>query len=221
VFTVADTGIGIAPEDRERIFEEFEQVQGPLQVSSRGTGLGLAVSQRLAAVLGGAINVESEAGVGSTFTLWIPVRYAEATAAPPLAVDVDGARMPSVPTGGGKVAIVIDDDEMARYLAAHALLSLGFRVTEAGDGDSGLRSVREQRPDLIVLDLRMPGTDGFDVLDQLKHTPETAAIPVVVQTGMTLSPGERDRLTRATAVLDKRADGSEQLSAAVKRLLSN
>ena len=220
-FTVADTGIGIAPEDRERIFEEFEQVQGPLQAASRGTGLGLAVSQRLASVLGGAISVESEAGAGSTFTLSIPVRYGEEPAAPPLAVDADGPRMPGVPTGGGKVAIVIDDDKMARYLAAHALLSLGFRVTEAGDGESGLRSVREQRPDLIVLDLRMAGTDGFEVLDQLKHAPETAAIPVVVQTGMTLSPGERERLTGAVAVLDKRADGSEQLTAAVKHLLSN
>jgi signal transduction histidine kinase/CheY-like chemotaxis protein len=220
-FTVADTGIGIAPEDRERIFEEFEQVQGPLQSASRGTGLGLAVSQRLAAVLGGTISVESDAGLGSTFTLSIPVRYGEATTPPPPTADADGSRTPGVPTGGGKVAIVIDDDEMARYLAAHALLSLGFRVTEARDGDSGLRSVREQRPDLIVLDLRMPGTDGFHVLDELEHAPETAAIPVVVQTGMTLSPDERNRLTRAVAVLDKRADGSEQLTAAVKHLLSN
>jgi CheY-like chemotaxis protein len=218
-FTVADTGIGIAPEDRERIFEEFEQVQGPLQSASRGTGLGLAVSKRLAAVLGGTISVDSEAGLGSTFTLSIPVRYVETTTPPPLGADASW--MPGVPTGGGKVAIVIDDDEMARYLAAHALLSLGFRVTEARDGDSGLRSVREQRPDLIVLDLRMPGTDGFDVLDELEHAPETAAIPVVVQTGMTLSPDERNRLTRAVAVLDKRADGSEQLTATVKHLLSN
>ncbi len=115
---------------------------------------------------------------------------------------------------------MIDDDEMARYLAVHALLSLGFRVSEATDGQAGLRSVREQHPDLIVLDLRMPGVDGFDVLDELKTAPDTAAIPVVVQTGMTLSAAERDRLASAAAVLDKRADGSERLTGVVKRLLS-
>ena len=80
--------------------------------------------------------------------------------------------------------------------------------------------MREQQPDLIVLDLRMPGLDGFDALDELKNAPETAAIPVVVQTGMTLSPAERDRLAPAVAILDKRADGSERLTAVVKQLLS-
>jgi signal transduction histidine kinase len=219
-FIVADTGIGIAPDDRERIFEEFEQVQGPLQAGIRGTGLGLAVSQRLAAVLGGAISLDSEPDAGSTFTLSLPLHYSDA--APPVALPdrADGSSMPSVQAGGGKVAIVIDDDEMARYLAVHALVSLGFRVTEAVDGEAGVRSVREQRPDLVVLDLRMPGLDGFDALDQLKSTPETAAIPVVVQTGMTLSAAERDRLAPAVAVLDKRADGSERLTGVVKQLLS-
>ena len=213
---VADTGIGIAPSDWERIFEEFEQVHGPLQAGLRGTGLGLAVSQRLAAVLGGAISLDSEPGAGSTFTLSLPLQYSDAPSsmAPP-----DGADGSSQ-AGGGKVAIVIDDDEVARYLAVHALLSLGFRVTEAADGQAGLHSVREQQPDLIVLDLRMPGLDGFDALDELKNAPETAAIPVVVQTGMNLSPAERDRLAPAVAILDKRADGSERLTAVVKQLLS-
>jgi CheY-like chemotaxis protein/anti-sigma regulatory factor (Ser/Thr protein kinase) len=217
---VADTGIGIAPSDRERIFEEFEQVHGPLQAGLRGTGLGLAVSQRLAGVLGGAISLASEPGVGSTFTLSIPVQYSAAPSSVSLRAGADGSSSAGVQAGGGKAAIVIDDDEMARYLAVHALVSLGFRVTEAADGKAGLDSVREQQPDLIVLDLRMPGLDGFDALDELKNAPETAAIPVVVQTGMTLSPAERDRLAPAVAILDKRADGSERLTAVVKQLLS-
>jgi signal transduction histidine kinase/ActR/RegA family two-component response regulator len=217
---VADTGIGIALSDWERIFEEFEQVDGPLQAGLRGTGLGLAVSQRLAAVLGGAISLASEPGVGSTFTLSIPVQYSDAPSSVPVPARADGSSLGGVQAGGGKAAIVIDDDDMARYLAVHALLSLGFRVTEAADGQAGLHSVREQPPDLIVLDLRMPGLDGFDALDELKNAPETAAIPVVVQTGMTLSPAERDRLAAAVAILDKRADGSERLTAVVKQLLS-
>jgi signal transduction histidine kinase len=219
-FIVADTGIGVALDDRERIFEEFEQVEGPLQAGIRGTGLGLAVSQRLAAVLGGSISVDSEPGVGSTFTLSIPVQYSDTLSPAPGPARPDGSRLKGVHAGGGKAAIVIDDDEMARYLTVHALLSLGFRVSEATDGQAGLRSVREQHPDLIVLDLRMPGLDGFDVLDELKTAPDTAAIPVVVQTGMTLSSEERDRLASAVAVLDKRADGSERLTGVVKQLLS-
>ena len=217
-FVVADTGIGIAPDDRERIFEEFEQVEGPLQAGIRGTGLGLAVSQRLAAVLGGAISLASEPGGGSTFTLSIPVQYSAAPS--PVPAGADGSSLGGVQAGGGKAALVIDDDAMARYLTVHALASLGFRVTEAADGRAGLDSVREQQPDLIVLDLRMPGLDGFDALDELKNAPETAAIPVVVQTGMTLSPAQRDRLAPAVAILDKRADGSERLTAVVKQLLS-
>jgi signal transduction histidine kinase/ActR/RegA family two-component response regulator len=219
-FIVADTGIGIAPENRARIFEEFEQVEGPLQSQTRGTGLGLAVSQRLAAVLGGVLSLESALGEGSTFRLTIPVAYSGA-GAPPMATDaIDGDSVPGAHAGGGKTAIVIDDDEMARYLAVHALLSLGFRVTEAGDGAAGLRSVQDHAPDLIVLDLKMPGVDGFDVLETLKREPDTATIPIVVQTGMPLSASERERLQPAVAVLDKRAEGSDQLSAVIKELLA-
>lgn len=220
-FIVADTGVGIESQDRDRIFEEFEQVQGPHQASTRGTGLGLAVSQRLAAVLDGKISVDSEPGVGSTFTLMIPVTYSDGKSTAPPTKSADGAPAPGMHTTRSKTAIVIDDDEMARYLSVHALLSLGFRVTEARDGTTGLQTVRAQPPDLIVLDLRMPGVDGFEVLDELKHEPDTAAIPVVIQTGMALSAAEQERLQRASAVLDKRADGSERLTAVVKQLLSS
>lgn len=219
-FIVADTGIGIAPEDRGRIFEEFEQVEGPLQSATRGTGLGLAVSQRLAAVLGGVIRLDSDPGSGSTFTLSIPLTYTDNDATTTVHASVDGAQASGAPAGGGRAAIVIDDDEMARYLAVHALLSLGFRVTEAGDGATGLKSVQDHVPDLVVLDLKMPGIDGFDVLETLKGEPGTATIPIVVQTGMALSLSERERLDPAVAVLDKRADGSEELTAVIKELLA-
>ena len=220
-FIVADTGIGIAPEDRARIFDEFEQVEGPLQSQTRGTGLGLAVSQRLAAVLGGALSLESTLGGGSTFKLTIPIAYSGMESLPAAKDAIDADSVPAVPAGGGKTAIVIDDDEMARYLAVHALLSLGFRVIEAADGADGLRSIREQAPDLIVLDLKMPGTDGFVVLDELRREPATASTPVVIQTGMAVSESDRDRLASAVAVLDKREDGSDALTAVVKTVLAD
>jgi signal transduction histidine kinase len=220
-FIVADSGIGIAPEDRARIFDEFEQVEGPLQSQTRGTGLGLAVSQRLAAVLGGALNLQSTLGGGSTFKLTIPVAYSGTQSMPAAADAIDADSGPAAPAGSGKTAVVIDDDEMARYLAVHALQALGFRVVEAADGADGLRSIREQAPDLIVLDLKMPGTDGFGVLDELRREPATASTPVVIQTGMAVSEYDRDRLGSAVAVLDKREDGSQALTAVVKTVLAD
>jgi signal transduction histidine kinase/ActR/RegA family two-component response regulator len=219
-FIVADTGIGIAPEDRARIFEEFEQVQGPLQAATRGTGLGLAVSQRLAAVLGGAITLDSRPGEGSTFTLSIPLADTDLESIAPAGDSIDGVAVSGARAVGGKTAIVIDDDQMARYLAVHALNTLGIRVTEAKDATTGLRCIEERAPDLIVLDLRMPGIDGFDVLDELQRRPATAAIPVVVQTGMTLTASQRKRLLPAIAVLDKREHGSDELIAVVSQLLA-
>ncbi|MGZ4196845.1 MAG: ATP-binding protein [Solirubrobacteraceae bacterium] len=220
-FVVRDTGIGIAPEDQLRIFDEFEQVDGPLQSQTRGTGLGLAVSQRLAAVLGGSISLESEPGQGSTFALTIPISYdgLESSQIPPSAPGSSPA--PEAQASGGRTAVVIDDDEMARYLAVHALLSLGFRVLEASDGADGLRSIHEHPPDLVVVDLKMPGVDGFEVLDELGRDRGMASIPVVVQTGMALSEADRGRLAHAVAVLDKRSEGTDELAAVVRTVLAD
>ena len=222
VFTVADTGIGIGLEDRARIFDEFEQIDGPLQTATKGTGLGLAVSRRLAALLGGELDVDSRPGAGSTFTLSIPLAYTNRDDKPkvsPAAVE------PPAPLAQGaaaeKAALVIDDDEPARYLAAHILKSLGFRVIEAADGTSGLRCAREQPPDVIVLDLRMPGLDGFGVLQELQNEPTTASTPVVIQTAKPLTPRDRKRLESAAAILDKRDSSRSQLAAVVQRLAAD
>ena len=153
IFSVADTGIGIDPEDCARIFDEFEQVEGRLQTATKGTGLGLAVSRRLAALLGGELEVDSRPGAGSTFTLSLPLAHTHP--ADKARVSADGVGQPAPlahETSPLKSALVIDDDEPARYLAAHILRSLGFHVVEADDGTSGLRYAREQPPDVIVLD---------------------------------------------------------------------
>jgi signal transduction histidine kinase/ActR/RegA family two-component response regulator len=220
-FVVSDTGIGVAAEDQLRIFQEFEQVDGPLQSQTRGTGLGLAVSQRLAAVLGGSISLESEPGQGSTFTLTVPVIY-DGLQSSQVPSDVPGSsEISQGQASSGRTAVVIDDDEMARYLAVHALLSLGFRVIEASDGADGLRSVQEHQPDLIVVDLKMPGVDGFEVLDELGRDRVMASVPVVVQTGMALSETDRGRLAHAVAVLDKRSEGTDELTAVVRTVLAD
>ena len=220
IFTVTDTGIGIDRENRARIFDEFEQVQGPLQTAAKGTGLGLPVSRRLAALLGGELDVQSQPGVGSTFTLSIPL--ANPDTEPETRISPADEPVPLAERAAGhNTALVIDDDEIERYVAAHILRSLGLLVTEAQDGTSGLRLAREQPPDVIVLDLRMPGIDGFGVLEELHGDPSTAGIPVIIQTAKPITALDRKRLHFAAAVLDKRDSSQGELKAVLKHLLEN
>ena len=189
-FAVSDTGIGIPPAHQARIFEEFEQVANGLQARTKGTGLGLPLSRRLAGLLGGTLSVESAPGAGSTFTLRIPRRH-PATLEP--------APTPAV----HRRALIIDDEEATRYVLRRLLAGEGWATSEASDGISGLQQARTIRPHLIVMDLNMPGLDGFAVLDELAADPATAHIPVVVCTGLTLDPALRARLPAGALLLSK------------------
>ena len=222
VFRVADTGIGINPQDQARIFDDFEQVAGPLQEPTRGTGLGLAVSKRLSHVLAGDLTVQSRPGHGSVFTLSVPLVYADAAGEPGArsAPDEENDDLPTTTDAiKRKTALVIDDDHIERYVAAHTLRRLGLQVAEARDGISGLCAARDGQPDVIVLDLRMPGIDGFGVLEKLSQEAATAAIPVVIHTAKPITPAERTRLSAAAAVLAKQEGDRGQLEATVSGLL--
>ena len=334
-FSVADTGIGIAPEDQQRIFEEFGQIENPVQRRVRGTGLGLPLVRRLATLLGGRVTVESTPGIGSTFRASIPIRYPlevepeEAPVAPPeasqpgrlpvLVVEDSsqdlllydyyfrGSRFQAVPArtltdarrlidqyhpialvldirlagedawafigelrrredtrtvpiivvssiddqtkglrlgadayaikpvhpdwllgtlrrlvdrGQERRLLVIDDDEISRYLVRNHLADAPYRIREAEGATEGLRDARAEHPDAIILDLVMPEMSGFDVLAQLKQDPATMDIPVVILTSKALSEEERRRLApHALRILSKQAlaDGAavEELRAAL------
>ena len=174
--TVRDTGIGIAPEDREKIFESF-QTGGRDAKAEEGTGLGLTLSRKIVELHGGRIWVESEVGRGSTFGFTLPLRPHEADdrhIAPPPTRE----RAPSseeVPT-----ILVIEDEETSIDLLSLHLSGAGFAVEVARDGQAGLESVRKLRPAGIVLDIVLPEIDGWDVLAALKADPELADIPVIV-----------------------------------------
>jgi signal transduction histidine kinase/CheY-like chemotaxis protein len=316
-FTVADTGIGIAPEDQERIFEEFSQLEHRLQRGVRGTGLGLPLARRLAELLGGTLTMTSEPGIGSAFAVTIPAKYAarEKAAAPvewipeagklpllviedapdsqyfyekilktspfqvypvcsaeeanaaletmhPSAIILDlvlagtpdwdllirlkrdertreipvvivsaldeqekglalGAdaylvkpveRRTLIETLGGLRGeahmavrvLAIDDEEAARYIVRQCLPGPAFDVSEAASGEEGLRRARAERPDVILLDLIMPGMTGREALEQLQADPETRDIPIVISTGAALEDQETVALLRqAAAVLLK------------------
>jgi signal transduction histidine kinase/DNA-binding response OmpR family regulator len=316
-FTVTDTGIGIAPDDQARIFEEFTQLEHRLQVHVRGTGLGLPLSRRLAELLGGSLWVSSEPGVGSTFTLELPRRYSSLSAAeeggfvweaeagklPLLVVDdapdaqyfyekvlrssayqiypaytlheADAALQQIQPaaiildvvlgpenawdllvrlrrhprTSETPVVVVssgddqekaislgadaylakpierralletltrfqgrtvrpikvlsIDDDEVARYLVRQCLPAPAFEVSEAATGVEGLTRAAAEHPDVVVLDLMMPGMDGWQVLAQLRAAAATRELPVVIVTSHAIQPAERDALKDAFAIVSK------------------
>ena len=177
VFRVADTGIGMTPEQRGRLFAAFTQAEASTSQKYGGTGLGLAISRRFCQMMGGDITVESEAGTGSTFTVRLPASVAE-----PEPESLAG-RAPAQPAHEAIATIlVIDDDPAARDLMRRFFIKEGFRVEEAADGEAGLRLARELQPDVITLDVLMPGMDGWAVLTALKADPALSEIPVIMLT---------------------------------------
>jgi len=157
-----------------RLFEPFAQAESSTSKKYGGTGLGLAITRRFCELMGGDISVASVPGKGSTFTVRLPVDSARPADAPPTAAGEVGR-------GAGTV-LIIDDDPAARNITRRVLSREGYGVIEAGDGAEGLRLARELRPDLITLDILMPGMDGWAVLAGLKADPALATIPVILQT---------------------------------------
>jgi PAS domain S-box-containing protein len=176
---VVDTGIGIPEDKLELIFEEFRQVDSSIARTYGGTGLGLSISRRLARLLGGDLNVQSTVGVGSTFTVTIPLGADPAPSALCVTKPASGEPLPHVPDAG-RVVLAIDDDPDVIYLLRENLAEAGYHVVGALTGQEGLRKALELRPLAITLDILMPQQDGWQVLHELKAEPETRAIPVVV-----------------------------------------
>jgi signal transduction histidine kinase/DNA-binding response OmpR family regulator len=324
VFSVADTGIGIAQEDQSRIFEEFSQLDHPIQKQVKGTGLGLPLCRKLAHLLGGSIDVSSTLGEGSTFLATIPLNHAvntieqaeqievvrvtaqdtrlpvlvvedepetrllyekylrntafrpipagsirqareqlrrhpvvaivldvllpdepawqwlaelkrdEATAKLPvlivssvedprkgLALGADDygikplrrtwlldrlqrvTKIGHDPAKGTPLVLIIDDQETDRYIIRHHLEEFGCSIVEATAGEAGVQMAKELKPALVLLDLNMPGMDGFEVLAHLRDDVTTASVPVTVVTSQILVPEQYQALAHARGVVLK------------------
>ena len=207
--SVSDTGIGIAPQDQERIFQEFAQVHGPIQKKVTGTGLGLPLSLKLTHLLGGSLTISSSPGEGSTFTLTLPIG------------DVEEPRQPESGEGQSDSILIIDDEESARYVLRSRLRDTRYRILEASNGAEGAERARFERPALILLDLSMPVRSGFEVLDDLKSDPSTREIPVVIHTSRALTEADYDRLgNRHVAILPKGADPSPHALERIRTILN-
>jgi PAS domain S-box-containing protein len=210
VFRVTDTGIGISPEQVERLFTLFSQADASTTRQFGGTGLGLAITRRFCQMMGGDISVESELGRGSTFTIHLPARVPSQREAP---VVEAGPEPPATAVDAGCV-LVIDDDAAARELIQRALERDGHRVVTAKDGEEGLRLARERHPLAITLDVLMPSMDGWAVLASLKADPALRDIPVIMVT--ILDAGDLGYTLGASEYLTKPVD-RERLVSVVKR----
>lgn len=325
-FRVADTGIGIAETDLERIFQEFTQVESPIQRRVKGTGLGLPLCRRLAELLGGSVAVESTEGIGSTFCATIPMVYAtnrvdtaaawqlEPMRTPVLVVEdsaetilvyekyLAGSGFQVLPAYSVREArealaavrpraivldialrgedgwgflmemkrrddyrdvpvlvvttiederkaialgadgfclkpverrqllhaltrltaphalrriLIVDDEEISRYVLRQHLMTPEHVIWEAATAEEALRVAREERPDVVCLDLTMPEADGHEVLRRLKTDPQTSGIPVVIVTAQPLDDDVRRRLALAAGLLSKQGISRESALATI------
>jgi len=199
-FAVADTGIGMTPEQQAKLFEEFTQADSSTARRYGGTGLGLAITRKLARMMGGDVTVTSEPGKGSVFTVRLP-----AGPDPVAKAATNGSRPP-----GNDCVLVVDDDATARELIAEQLKAEGFSVVTAAGGLEGLKLAKDLRPIAITLDVMMPDLDGWSVLAALRQDADLAEIPVIIITildehrrgvalgaaGYLTKPIDRERLHR-------------------------
>ncbi len=182
IFTVTDTGIGMTPQQMRDVFREFTQADASTTRKYGGTGLGLAICYRFCQMMGGDLTVNSEEGVGSTFSAIIPavvqeeqVAYEAARKEPKRAT----GRFDAMGTSRGTM-LVIDDDPVVRDIIVRFMTREGFNVVAADNGGDGVALAREIQPDIITLDVLMPVVDGWSVLNELRQYEETASVPIII-----------------------------------------
>jgi CheY-like chemotaxis protein/anti-sigma regulatory factor (Ser/Thr protein kinase) len=179
LFRVTDTGIGLSPEQIVKIFSSFTQGDASITRNFGGTGLGLVLSRHFCQMMGGDVTVRSVVGDGSVFTIKLPSVVSEYVAE---SFDEEGAEVIDPLTPTVSCVLVIDDDSTQRDLIQRFLRKEGFSVRTAAKGVAGLRLARQLLPAAIILDVRMPGMDGWKVLSALKADPNLCHIPVIMVT---------------------------------------
>jgi len=209
---VADTGIGIATEDQQKIFERFFRADHPLVHETDGTGLGLPIVKSLVELHGGRIWVESELGKGSTFSFTLPVAGEGVT-------EQTVVRSPSIISyrQPNKRVMVVEDDPDIAELIVRQLQLRGYEAVSVARGQEVFAGIQEKRPDLITLDLRLPDMDGLALLEQLKTSKETANIPVVI---VSILEEQREGFRRGAADYLGKPIDEERLLTTIESILT-
>jgi signal transduction histidine kinase/DNA-binding response OmpR family regulator len=209
-FEVTDTGIGMSDDQMKNLFTRFNQADTTTTRRFGGTGLGLALTKALASMLGGTISVQSKEGVGSTFTVTVPSSY---VALSERFSDVDPMVKDTSTPGTGRLVLIADDQRASREILERHLARSGFRTVSVTTGTEVLTAINKERPAAVLLDVMMPGLDGWHVLRSLRDNPDTRDIPVIMQTvlderhfaytlgadGYLKKPVQRDELLTAIA----------------------
>ncbi len=192
VLEVEDTGIGVRAEDQKRLFVDFQQLDAGTAKKHAGTGLGLALTKRLVESLGGSVGVKSEPGRGSTFHAVLPRVAADAPAAPAV-VTPSSARPRSAARAGARV-LVVDDNPANLELVKVLLEKEGHAVRTAADAESALEAVALETPDLVLMDIQLPGMDGLELTRRMKARPELHDVPIVALTAYAMKGDEAKAL---------------------------
>jgi CheY-like chemotaxis protein len=206
VFAVTDTGIGIPKEKQNLIFEAFQQADGTTNRKYGGTGLGLTISRQISKLLGGAIEVESTPGVGSTFTLHLPLRYVPVDGAP---ADISEARVemmateevkPTLPKDANfkeKKVLVIDDDMRNIFAITVILERQGMEVLYADNGRSGIEKLKENPDiDVVLMDVMMPEMGGLEATQEIRKMEQFKNLPIITLTAKAMK-GDREKALEA------------------------
>jgi CheY-like chemotaxis protein/nitrogen-specific signal transduction histidine kinase len=175
-FSISDDGIGMTPKQQEKIFQPFTPVDENTTHRLNGTRLGLAITKHFTEIMGGTISVNSEFGRGSTFSVCLPALVITEKLTQEADIK-DGKPLSSEAHG---IVLVIDDDIITRELLKSYLSKLGYAVAVAADGETGFKMAKKLRPDTILLDVKMPGMDGWKVLSALKNNSLLSDIPVIM-----------------------------------------
>ena len=190
-FKVTDTGIGMTPEQMNKLFQAFTQADASTTRKYGGTGLGLAITKKFCQMMGGDIRVESKLGTGSAFTIHLPLQAVDLSkqksnqAQEPVKSNQFQGTLRSKTNDNSNpknTILVIDDDPTTHDLLKRFLVKKGFEVKTASSGAEGIRLAKMLQPEAIILDVMMPGMDGWSVLTALKANPQTMDIPVVMMT---------------------------------------
>ena len=194
-FAVTDTGEGMSEEGLSKVFREYEQAERSTSAKHGGTGLGLPITKKLAEMMGGDVIVTSELGVGSVFTLYVPREC------PQDYDEVEKGNTIDKLTEEEKIVVLIDDDVAMHDLIRRTLSKIGLKLVGAIDSEKGMQIVREMKPKLLLLDVLMPGRDGWSILKECKSDPELKDMPVVMvsqlsQDVLSQSLGADDYLTK-------------------------
>ncbi len=199
-FSITDTGIGIDPKDLQNLFKPFFQVDSSLSRKYEGSGLGLTLVKKLVEMHGGSVNVESEAGKGSCFSFIIPTQSLNT----PIIENttLSAHHNPDETTTKYKREkrhILLVEDNITNMMVTRDYLNhKGFQVIEAKDGNEAIKYAQEQKPDLILMDIQMPGMSGLEAIKRLRATPEFASVPIIALTALAM-PSDRELCLEAGA----------------------